>query len=181
MRALKNCKTVAKAINSGTPSLSSLVRTMGDKKVEAYIKIWLIDLNETLGLKTPLKEHQIDTIAFYIVDKYRNLNIADINLIFNIVKLGEYKGVYDRVTIPTVMGWFKQYFDDRCNTAAEQSYQNHVQHKTAFSDVSRSSETTMRDQMANLKANYEKEKSLEETKKRIAKAQKKYNKENSKK
>ena len=140
MRALKNCKTVAKAINSGTPSLSFLVRTMGDKKVEAYIKIWLIDLNETLGLKTPLKEHQIDTIAFYIVDKYRNLNIADINLIFNNAKLGEYKGVYDRVTIPTVMGWFKQYFDDRIGTAAEQSYQEHVQHKSAFSNFQRSSE-----------------------------------------
>lgn len=140
MRGLKSCRTVAKAISSGMPSLSILVRTMGDKKVEAYIKLWLIDLNETLGLKTPLKEHQIDTIAFYIVDKYRNLNIADINLIFNNAKLGEYKGVYDRVTIPTVMGWFKQYFDDRCNTAAEISYQEHVQHKSAFANFQRNSE-----------------------------------------
>ncbi len=129
MRALKRCNTLTKAIQSGTPSLGSLIRLLSEKQIEAYIKLWLIDLNETLDLKKPLQEHQIDTIAFYIVDKYRSLNIADLNLIFSNAKSGEYSGVYDRITTPTVMKWFKEYFEARCQAAAEQSYVKHISSK----------------------------------------------------
>lgn len=129
MRQLSRCRTIALAMNSNTPTIGSLVRSMGTKKIEAYIKLWILDLNLSLDLKKPLKPHQIDQIAFRIVDQFRNLNIADINLIFTNAKFGEYKGVYDRITIPTVMKWFKQYFDDRIDIAADQSYVNHISFK----------------------------------------------------
>ncbi|MBB4117883.1 hypothetical protein GGR32_000155 [Mesonia hippocampi] len=129
MRQYSHCKSIALAINSDAPRLSVLKRQLGVKSVEAYLKLWLIDLNAVLDLRKPLTETQIDDLAFRIVENYRSLNIADVNLIFAQVKNGELGKVYDRLSIPTVMKWFKDYFDKRCSAAAEQSYQNHAQAK----------------------------------------------------
>ncbi len=141
MKSLKKFNTLTKAMQSNTPSLGTLVRSMGDHKIEAYIKLWLINLNENLDLKKPLTSVQIDKIAFRIVENYRSLNIADINLIFKQAELGDYGETYDRISVPTVLRWFKDYFNSRCDMAAELSYQKHAQHKSAFSGVARTSET----------------------------------------
>lgn len=166
-------------MNSNAPTLSNLVRTLSDIKVEAYIKLWLLDLNMTLELKHPLKEHQIDQIAFGIIDKYRNLNIADLNLIFKSAKYGEYGDFYDRITVPTVLKWFYNYYNDRCNTAGNQSYQNHVQHKTAFSHIARSSESTVKDEVRKAVAWHQNQTDLSDAQKRIDKVKKQLKNEKS--
>lgn len=143
MRDFRSCSTVTKAMNSGAPKMGALVRHLGERVVEAYIKLWLIDLNNILDLKKPWKEHQIDDLAFRICDKYRSLNIADINLVFARAKNGEYSGIMDRLHTATVMKWFGNYYDERLTTASEQSYQDHVQAKTAFSGQQRSAERRM--------------------------------------
>ena len=60
MRSLSKCNTLTKAIQSNTHTLSAMVRDHGPQKIEAYIKLWLIDLNESLDLRRPLKQSQID-------------------------------------------------------------------------------------------------------------------------
>jgi len=65
-----------------TPSLGVLRRQFGDKAMEAYIKLWLVHLNQLIDLKNPLSPERIDYIAIQVVNKYRNLTIADIYLIF---------------------------------------------------------------------------------------------------
>ena len=174
MRQLSRYKTTALAMNSDTPSISSLARTMGTKSIEAYIKLWILDLDVSLELKKSLKPHQIDQMAFRIVDQFRSLNIADINLIFTNAKFGEYGELYDRLTTATVLKWFKDYFDQRCDVASEQSRRDHLQYKSAFSDVPRSSESNsnMRDEMAKAKKQYEKHISIEEAKERVGKVKK---------
>ncbi|MFL0104951.1 hypothetical protein [Tenacibaculum maritimum] len=173
MRLYSKCSTIPKALNSQAPTLSSLIRSIGGVKVEAYIKLWLIDLNLSLGLKQPLKEHQIDQIAFGVIENYRSLNIADISLIFKNAKHGKYGDFYDRITIPTVLKWFRLYFNDRCNVAASQSYQNHIQHKSAFANTPRSCENNLREGMKEMLSMSKKQKEIQEAKIRIAKAKKK--------
>ena len=143
MRDFRRCSTVTKAMNADAPKLSVLSRQLGERAVEAYLKLWIIDLNNILDLKKPLSEAQIDDLAFRILDKYRTLNIAEINLVFSRAKNGEFDGILDRVHVPTVMKWFRIFFDERCNTAAEQSYQDHVQAKSAFSHLPRTAERRM--------------------------------------
>jgi hypothetical protein len=136
MRDYRRCTSIAKAMNADAPKLTELVRTLGEGKVESYMKLWLVDLNNTLDLKKPLNETQIDKIAFNVVDRYRSLNIADINLIFSNVSNGEYQeDIKDRITVSTVMSWFRKYFKERIDMAGELSYQNHVQKKSAFGGV----------------------------------------------
>ncbi|WP_271782203.1 hypothetical protein [Aquimarina algiphila] len=117
-----------------------LAKQFGEGKVMEYIKVWLVDLNKSLELKNGLKAFQINQIAFAITDKYRSLNLAELNLIFKSAKYGEYGDIM-RISIPTVMRWFKLYYQERLTMAAEQSYQDSVQHKSAFANVSRSFET----------------------------------------
>jgi hypothetical protein len=131
-RELAKVNTTALALCSTTPSLSHMRRTLGEDKVEAYIKLWLLDLNNLLDLKKPLNESQIDDVAFRIQLGYGSLNVADLNLVFARALNGDHGIMYDRVSIPTVMKWFKDYFEERCTTAASNSYDKHVQHKSAF-------------------------------------------------
>lgn len=166
-------------MNAPMPKLRDLIRTVGDRAVEAYLKLWLIDLNNILDLKKPLSEAQIDDLAFRICDKYRTLNIAEINLVFNRAKNGECGGILDRVHVPTVMSWFKDFFDERCNVAAEQSYQNHVQAKSAFSHLDRTVDRRVAF-LESVQAKHDKETARAETKKRVAKAQKQVNKDTKK-
>ncbi|MEO2080629.1 MAG: hypothetical protein ABGW88_13795 [Leeuwenhoekiella sp.] len=170
-RELRRCTTVAKAMSAPMPKLRDLVSTIGERAVEAYLKLWLIDLNNILDLKKPLSEAQIDDLAFRICDKYRTLNIAEINLVFNRAKNGECGGILDRVHVPTVMSWFNDFFNERCNVAAEQSYQNHVQAKSAFSHLDRTIDRRVAF-LETAKTKHDKETTRAETKKRVANAQK---------
>ncbi|CVK17137.1 hypothetical protein Ga0061079_1175 [Apibacter mensalis] len=126
-KTMSKCNTPQKAILSNTPNLASMVRELGATKIESYLKLWIIDLNSTLDLKKPFTEVQIDKLAFLILDEYKALNIADIHLVFKrIITQAE---VYDRISIPTVMKWFNDYFNERCDCGEEMSYQEYLQKK----------------------------------------------------
>lgn len=116
-----------------------LGRTLGPSKVAALMKLYLIDLNEVIGLKTPMNEKQIDAAAEEILAKYPYLNMADINLVFRRIKCGEYGNLYDRLPIPQLMQFFSTYNDERCDEAARLSRQEAEMYKEA-SDRPRVSE-----------------------------------------
>jgi len=140
-RAYRRCRTIAVAMGSGAPTLSKIRRELGERFLEAYIKLWFVDLNELLQLKKPLTERQIDDMATRVADQYGSLNLADLTLVFERVKNGDTGQIYDRITIPTAMRWFRDYMEDRMSTAAERSYLEADKNKAAFSAVPRSSET----------------------------------------
>lgn len=119
LRLFKNVTSIEKSLEANTPTLGKLVKTYGDTKIEAYLKIWLINLNESLNLKRPLTESQISETAFMILDGNKNLTISDINLIFKRAKSGEYGPFFESLSIDKVLTWFSQYFEERCNIAAE--------------------------------------------------------------
>ena len=167
MRSLSKCNTLTKAIQSNTHTLSAMVRDHGPQKIEAYIKLWLIDLNESLDLRRPLKQSQIDQITFFIVNEHRNFNIADINLIFTNAKTGKYGEFYESLSMAKVLSWFNEYSESRSDAAGELSYQNHVQSKTAFSNVSRSCDNTLREKMKGIGKAHQKEVELQKTSERI--------------
>lgn len=133
-------RTVAQAIDTGSPKLIALKRQLGETALEAYMKLWLVDLGQLLDLKKPLNERQIDDIAFRIVEKYPSLNLADVTLIFERVKDGEEGKMYDRLTVPVVMSWFRNYMDERTGICAERSRQRADSYKGSFSRVPRSSQ-----------------------------------------
>ncbi len=106
-----------------------MVRTYSEKQIEAYIKIWVIDLNESINLKRQLMEHQIDEIAFFIVSDFKNITIADIKVVFTNAKTGAYGELYESLSMDKILGWFRQYFDSRCNVAGARSMRKSEKHK----------------------------------------------------
>ena len=118
------------------------------------MRLWLISLNESLNLKRPLKPHQIDECAIRIVAKYRHVTISDINLIFNRAKEGEYGEFYESISIPKVLSWFKDYFDERCEVAASMSQMEHERIKYNSEKVKRVGEDKEREMHKKAKQYY---------------------------
>ena len=127
-RLFNKVTTVKKAIalNGNAPSVGDILRAYGDSFIEAYIKIWLINLNDSLGLKRPLTESQMDETAMTIVEDYKNLNLSDINLVFKGMKTGEFGEYYESLNMAKVIGIFKEYFENRMTVAANMSLDNHL-------------------------------------------------------
>lgn len=103
------------------PAIPSLRAKFGAEKVEAVIKLHLIDLCENVNLKRPLRDAQVDNIAREIVSEYYYLTIADVHVIFRNAKTGVYGEFYESLDMPKVMTWFREYFKDRCSLAEQDS------------------------------------------------------------
>lgn len=124
-KAFRNVNSVSDALDvykhHHIATLQGLQRNMGENKILALIKLYLIELNDLLGLKVPMSEAQIDAVAEEVLVKYRYFTMADINLIFRRIKCGEYEKLYDRLTMPQLMRMFAAYDDERCEESARRS------------------------------------------------------------
>ena len=143
-RKLVNIKNIQTAVLTQTPKISLIAKTYGDNKAENYIKIWLLDLNQSLDVKNPLSGKQIDDIAFYMVNDFRNISIADLFVIFSDVKKGVYGSMYESLSTDKVLGWVGKYNAERDIICAENSYQKHLQTKEPRHEP-RNSEMTIKE------------------------------------
>lgn len=120
-KEFKGITTVRQALSTQAQNLYALRNNVGEEKVCTLMKVYLIELNEVLGLKQPFSEAQIEAIAEEIVGMYSCLTMADVHLIFKRIKTGYYGNLYDRLPPPQMLGFFKEYFDERCEEAERQS------------------------------------------------------------
>ena len=127
--SLAHVKTIEDSINAKTPTIGMMVRSLGANKIESYIKMWLINLNQSLNLKRGLSEAQIDECSFLLVNEYSNLTVSDINLIFKNAKLGKYGEFFESLTLAKIMLWFRMYFEERCQASAILSEREASQYK----------------------------------------------------
>lgn len=139
----KGISTPLQAADSGHSSLCVMVKEYGQEKVEALIQMYLIELNEYLNLKRPLTEKMIDAIAADIVEDYRYLNMADVWLVFSRARKGYYGELYESINTAKVEGWFRDYFNERCEAAEEASIAESESYKgdhRRTSDIAREKE-----------------------------------------
>lgn len=66
---------------------------------------------------------QISLCAEMVLQEYdfKNLKIADLNLLTKQVISGQYGEFYESISIPKVIEWFRKYFDFRCDLGAVNS------------------------------------------------------------
>lgn len=124
-KAFREVRTTEDAIavfkSGGVATIGALGRNMGRTKMEALLKLHLIELNEVLALKVPMGEHQINECAIEILDRYPYMTMADINLVMRRIKCGECGRLYDRLGMPQLMQIFADYADERADVSAQQS------------------------------------------------------------
>ena len=127
--AFKNITSAIEAIGAGTDAICTLANTLGSEKVCALIKLHLIELNEILNLKKPLTERMIDVIAEDIMDEFKLLTMADVYLVFKRIRTGYYGEMYESINGAKMIPWFREYFHERCDCAAEISIREHEENK----------------------------------------------------
>lgn len=112
-------------MNADTPTLGTLNRELGKDFTDGLLMAWLNHLNFILNLKRPLSEEAIEVCAIDINNEFYAIKISDLSFLFKRIYSGFYGEFYESLSIPKVMSFFRDYFDERCNLAEEQSLRNH--------------------------------------------------------
>ncbi|OXA83690.1 hypothetical protein B0A56_00795 [Flavobacterium columnare NBRC 100251 = ATCC 23463] len=129
---VKEITTVKQALQQSTSSLAKIKKEVGVTRTEALIKVYLVRLNELLDLKRPLSEEAINEIANILTTEYYSLNMTDVVFVLQQAIKGKYGQMFESLNIPKVIKWFETYFDERCNTAEQMSYEESHRHKSTF-------------------------------------------------
>lgn len=133
----KNCfnhsgkiKSVKDVLSLPSVSLSQFKKTYGKDWVIGYISMWVMDLNDKVQVRTKLSDPQIEFLAERIYETYP-LKVTDLTLFFRNVKEGAYGEFYENLSAEKIMGWLKEYFDQRCEYAQMQSQSGHSTFKSS--------------------------------------------------
>ena len=115
--------TPLKCSDANEPTLGALSRTYGNEFCENYLCVWLIEVQEMIGVKNKMNDSQIAMCAQMVLEEFKYLNLADIQLVCKRAIKGYYGQFFESVSIPKVIEWFKLYFDERCESAAMRNVQ----------------------------------------------------------
>jgi hypothetical protein len=128
----KNClkhvgklRTIENAINADAPTLGTFKREQGKEFTEGLVMAWLMHLNSILNLNKPMSEDQIEMCAIDIVNEFYALKMSDLSFLFKRIYSGVYGEFYESLSIPKVLSFFRDYFEERCSYAEQQSIRNH--------------------------------------------------------
>jgi len=66
---------------------------------------------------------QIQETSRLILSNFYNLTIPEIYLVINNAKMGFYGKLYDRIDGSIILSWFNSYFEERCNTYEQISFE----------------------------------------------------------
>ena len=118
-------RSIEIVIEAKSPTLAQFKRIKGEEFTEGLIVLWLMYLNSMLNLKKLLTGDQMDLIAANVVADYASLKISDITYIFKKVINGEFGELYESLTVPKVMTWFKKHTEERMDVAEQMSIREH--------------------------------------------------------
>jgi hypothetical protein len=126
MRHAGKLTTIEVAMNSPAPSLGTLHREKSRDFTIGLVMGWLVYLNDLLALRKPMSEDQIELCAIEITDTFYSLKMSDLAFLFRRIIAGQYGEFYESLTISKVLTFFRDYFDERCRMAAQQSMRQHA-------------------------------------------------------
>lgn len=112
-------------MQANSPSIGFLQREQGKEFTHSMIMGWLVYLNELLNLNKPMSEDQIEMCATDILSDFYALKFSDLTLLFKKIISGSYGEFYESLSIPKVLSFFRQYFDERLDIAVQESEMNH--------------------------------------------------------
>ena len=76
------------ALDKTSPTLASMIRDQSQSFAEGVLEIWILFLNESLGIKREMTNQQIEMAAERILQDYGSIRFADLTVLFkNIIKV----------------------------------------------------------------------------------------------
>lgn len=125
MRHSGRLTTIDKAMNANAPTLGTLQREKNKDFAIGLIMGWLVYLNDILNLNKPMTEDQIELCAIEVIETYYTLRMSDLTFLFKKIISGGYGEFYESLTIPKVLSFFREYFEERCQLAEQQTQRLH--------------------------------------------------------
>lgn len=105
-------------------------REKGIPFTEAFLQSWLVNLNEILNLNKPMTETQIVLCTSEIINNYPAMNVSDLTLLFKRIMRGEFGEFYESLSIPKVLTFFRDYYEERLEKAYQINNQKHLELKS---------------------------------------------------
>jgi len=123
------------ALDKQSPTLGSMIRDQSQSFAEGVLEIWILFLNESLGIKREMTNQQIEMAAQRILQDYGSIRFADLTVLFKNIINGDYGQFYESLNTPKLMSFFKDYFDKRCSVSSMSNDSKHYEFRQDISDV----------------------------------------------
>lgn len=123
------------AFDKTTPTIAHIKRQNGTEVTNALIQQWIIYLNNMLTIKNKMSEDQVILASIWIIRDYYFLRFADLTVLFNNIIGGDYGKRYGSLGIDDLIAFFKNYFNERCDLAAEKSILKSTETKQNLGDL----------------------------------------------
>lgn len=115
-RSIVTASQSVEMVRSGqvyVPSVRRAVKEVGEKKIAAYIKMELIQLNVLLNMARPMSEQMIEMavplILKHLTEEDVEPNLADLKIIFDRARTGFYGQYYGGIGYSDIIGWIDRY------------------------------------------------------------------------
>jgi len=110
-------------------TLNKIKIELGEEKINAHLRFYLMDLVMFFNIKNSFTETQINSTAEFIISEFGMLNLADITLFFKRFKTGYFGEIYNRIDGQVLLICMKKYLEERLECAENYSYKEHSQTK----------------------------------------------------
>lgn len=110
------------AFKSNSLKLSQFAKTYTKDNAYLMVELWLLDLSNYAGAGNKLNDDQIQQLAKYFYQDAYALNFAELGLLFNRIKKGQYGEFYGSVDPIKIMNYLMQFLKQR--TEAIESLNN---------------------------------------------------------
>lgn len=109
--------TVRRSIESGFPSIGSIVRQLGYKETAALMVAHIARLETMLNVSRPMQPEAMAETAKTVIDTCLesgiNINAADIEIVFKRARQGAYGAFYGGIGCADILGWFNSYISEK--------------------------------------------------------------------
>ncbi|NQU53782.1 MAG: hypothetical protein HQ522_14730 [Bacteroidetes bacterium] len=119
LRIFHKADTPALTMKSGAPTLATIKKEYSEDFLQAYIAVWIVNLNDFTNASRKMSPSQIEETAIFILQDYYYLNLADINLVFKRIKKGEFGQLFAELDGVKILSWFEKYANERATAAVE--------------------------------------------------------------
>lgn len=148
---------MSKSLIDKPPQFSLIKRQIGEDALLDFIRLTIVDLNDFLSIGKKMSGQQIDSTAKLILQEFWQLNPADLNIVFKLIKTGGYGSLFDSFDGLKLMQWLREYRDAKLKLAFENNYAKSVSLKGS---LSRPYKVFDDEDYSKFKAGYEKERIL---------------------
>ena len=122
----------------GEPVLMAFARQGEAVRKQLLANIWLniAALCQFLHLKNTLSDDEKDFIAEEILEEFGGtLTMADFHVVLRNAKAGRYGKMYERISAPDVLEWFRKYWDARLDAAERFNYRRAQEDKVTGANL----------------------------------------------